>query len=101
LNKVAEQHIDKKSHTCKTPLKAFNSGYELKEAMDHMDSTFKELYKLVTDLQTNPAKQNVVVFILSRRWGGYVFMICCILADMGWQGCLLADSNAWQISKNQ
>ncbi len=51
LNKVAEQHIDKKSHTCETALKAFNSGYELKEAMDHMGSMFKELYTLVTDLQ--------------------------------------------------
>jgi hypothetical protein len=83
LNKVAEQHIDKKSHTCETALKAFNSGYELKEAMDHMGSMFKELYKLVKDLQTNPAKQNETVFMLSRRWRGYVFMICCILADMG------------------
>jgi hypothetical protein len=48
-----------------------------------MGSMFNELYKLVTDLQTNPAKQNEIVFILSRRWGGYVFMICCILSDMG------------------
>jgi hypothetical protein len=34
-----------------------------KDAMLHMGRMFKNLYKLATGLQTNPAKQNEIVFI--------------------------------------
>ncbi len=48
---------------CEASLKAFNSQHKCKEAMLHMGRMFKNLYKLATGLQTNPAKQNEIVFI--------------------------------------